>query len=222
MLCCQPWKGNMPCPICEKRKPERLCPAKGETICSVCCGTGREVTIDCPSDCAYLQRARRQDEAHRKPRTWKDLPMGDVRIPPDLVDDRRDLVAGLSVSLLEFAQQNPAMHDADTAEAFAALAETYRTLTSGLYYEKPPDGGLPRALYAHLAQFLEKFKKESAEAADFPAIKDSEIFLVLVFFLRFGRVRSNERLRSRAFLDFLRVQFPQAPPNADAPRIVLP
>jgi hypothetical protein len=212
----------MPCPICEKRKPERLCPAKGETICAVCCGTEREVTIDCPSGCTYLLRARRQDEANHKPISWKDLPMADVRIPPDLVDDRRDLVAALSLSLLEFAQQNPAAHDSDAAEAFAALAETYRTLTSGLYYEKPPAGGLPRALYAHLAQFLENFKKESAQAAGFPAIKDTEIFQLLVFFLRFEKARSNARPRSRAFLDFLRQQFPPAAPPADAPRIVLP
>lgn len=212
----------MPCPICQKRKPERFCPAKGETICAVCCGTEREVTIDCPSDCTYLLRARRQDVANRKPVSWKDVPMSDVRIPPDLVDDRRDLVAGLSVSLLEFAQQNPAMHDGDAAEAFAALAETYRTLTSGLYYEKPPAGGLPRALYSHLAQFLEKFKKESAEAAGFPVIKDTEIFQILVFFLRFEKARSNARPRSRAFVDFLGAQFPQAAAVADAPRIVLP
>ena len=212
----------MPCPICEKRKPERFCPAKGETICAVCCGTEREVSIDCPFDCTYLQRARRQDEASRKPISWKDMPMGDVRIPPDLVDDRRDLVAGLSLSLLEFARQNPAAHDSDAATAFAALAETYRTLTSGLYYEKPPEGGLPRALYAHLAQSLEKLKKETAEAAGFPAAKDSEIFLILVFFLRFAKARSNTRPRSRAFLDFLRQEFPQAAPPAEAPRIVLP
>lgn len=212
----------MACPICEKRKPERLCPAKGETICAVCCGTEREVSIDCPSDCVYLQRARRQDEANRKPISWKELPMSEVRIPQETVDERRDLVAGLSVSLLEFARQNPAMHDANAAEAFAALAETYRTLTSGLYYEKPPAGGYPRALYAHLGQFLEKLQKETAEAAGYPAAKDSEIFLILVFFLRFVKARSNTRPRSRAFLDFLRQQFPQTTPPTDAPRIVLP
>ncbi len=212
----------MACPICEKRKPERFCPAKSETICAVCCGTEREVTIDCPHDCPYLQRARRQEEANRKPISRKDLPMGEVRIPADLVDDRREIVAGLSLSLLEFSRQNPAMHDADAAEAFAALADTYRTLTSGLYYEKPPAGGSPRALYAHLGQFLEKLKKEAAGGAGFPGAKDSEIFPILVFFLRFVKARANSRPRSRAFLDFLRQQFPQAAPPAEASRIVLP
>ena len=42
------------CAICGKRRPERFCPAKGEKICAPCCGKEREVTLDCPSDCAYL------------------------------------------------------------------------------------------------------------------------------------------------------------------------
>ena len=37
----------MTCPICENRKAARFCPAKGENICAVCCGTEREVTISC-------------------------------------------------------------------------------------------------------------------------------------------------------------------------------
>src|SRR5262249_16974412 len=41
------------CPICEKRKGARFCPAKGEKICAICCGTEREVTIDCPVHCSY-------------------------------------------------------------------------------------------------------------------------------------------------------------------------
>jgi hypothetical protein len=212
----------MLCPICANRKPQRFCPAKGETICAVCCGTEREVTIDCPSDCTYLQRARRQDAANRKPMSWKDLPLSDVRIPPDFVDEHRELIAALSLSLLEFARHNAVLHDADVAEALAALAGTYRTLTSGLYYENPPAGGIPRALYSHIAQFLEKLKKERAEAAGFPAVKDSEIFHMLVFFLRFEKSFTTGRPRSRAFLDYVREHFPSAKEAEDAPRIVLP
>ena len=35
----------MSCPICEKRKASRFCPAKAEKICAVCCGTEREVYV---------------------------------------------------------------------------------------------------------------------------------------------------------------------------------
>ncbi len=211
----------MICPICGKRKPERFCPAKGETICAVCCGTEREVTIDCPSDCTYLIRARRNEEEHRQRLSPKELPLPDVRIPPGLPEERSQVVAAMSANLLEFAAENRGLHDADVAAAVAALADTYRTLSSGLYYEKPPDGGLPRSLYSHLAEFIEKLKAQDAERAGFPTIKDTELFYLLVFLLRVARVHSNGRPRSRAFLDFLREEFPQAVP-AQAPRIVLP
>jgi hypothetical protein len=29
-----------------------------EQICAVCCGTKREIEIDCPSNCAYLRSGR--------------------------------------------------------------------------------------------------------------------------------------------------------------------
>ena len=50
----------MACPICQKRKAKRFCPGKDESICPVCCGTEREVTIDCPGDCPYLVASRPQ------------------------------------------------------------------------------------------------------------------------------------------------------------------
>ena len=51
----------MVCPICNKRKVKRLCPARAESICSICCGEQREVTIDCPTDCVYLVASRDYD-----------------------------------------------------------------------------------------------------------------------------------------------------------------
>jgi hypothetical protein len=54
-------------------------------------------------------------------------------------------------------------------------------------------------------------------------MKDGEFFQLLVFFLRFGRLRSNGRPRTRAFLEFLRSQFPAEAGVAKAePRIILP
>src|SRR2546422_5223162 len=55
----------MICPICHKRKAKRFCPARGDSICSVCCGTEREVTIDCPSDCPHLIASRQDRKSTR-------------------------------------------------------------------------------------------------------------------------------------------------------------
>jgi len=54
-------------------------------------------------------------------------------------------------------------------------------------------------------------------------VKDSDALFVTIFLARVLRHRSNGRPRCRAFLDFLRSQFPQAAPvEKDAPRIIVP
>ncbi len=213
----------MRCSLCNKRKPERYCPAKSEKICTVCCGTEREVTLDCPSDCAYLVAAHRYEDEHRKPVPVEEIPFPDLELPRDLIHERESVVAGLVFALLKFAAGQPSLTDRDALTALAALAETYRTLGSGIYYEKPPDAALPRGLYDELAKFIEDHKKQDAERAGFTTLRDSEVFHLLVFLLRVGRSRTNGRPRARGFLEFLRAQFPRvAGIEREAPRIILP
>jgi hypothetical protein len=211
------------CPICQKRKAERFCPAKGEKICAVCCGTEREVTIDCPIDCGYLIAAHRYEINHRKPLSISDIPFPDVEFPPDLIHEHGPVVSGLGFAILKSAAETPSTVDADTLVALQALAETFRTLGSGIYYEKPPAGGPPQAIYAALAKFLEDYKRESAERGGAGRVKDGDIFNLLVFLLRVGWQQTNGRARSRMFLEFLRSQFPrEAAAQQEAPRIIVP
>jgi len=211
------------CPICEKRKPKRFCPAKTEKICAVCCGTEREVTIDCPSDCAYLVAARRYEAEHPQPLPPEEVPHPDVDVSPDLIHERRAVVSGFSYHILKFALENRAVNDADVLAALAALADTFRTLGTGLYYEKPPDSSARRGLYELLLHFVEEVRKQESERAGFAILKDSEVFHLLVFLLRVGKRQTNGRPRSRAFLDFLRAQFPRsAELQPEPPRIIVP
>jgi len=211
------------CTICNKRRAERYCPAKGEKICAVDCGTEREVTIDCPSDCAYLLAAHRWEESHPKPLSEREMPFPDVSLPGDLIHTRQAALSGLAYTVLIYAADQRSLADTDVFAAAQAMAETYRTLLSGIYYEKPPDGAVAAGLYAAIGKFIEGEKKRGTEDRQFPALKDSEIFHLLVFFLRFGRLRSNGRPRTRAFLEFLRAQFPrELGLTKEEPRIIMP
>ena len=211
------------CQICNKRRAERYCPAKGERICAVDCGTGREVTIDCPSDCAYLLAAHRWEESHPKPLSENDMPFPDVSFPADLIHTRQAALSGLGYTVVVYAAEQRSLADADVFAAAQAMAETYRTLISGIYYEKPPNGVVAAGLYAAIGKFIEDEKKREAENPQFPALKNPEIFHLLVFFLRFGRLRSNGRSRTRAFIEFLRAQFPRDMGlTKEEPRIIMP
>ena len=211
------------CPICNKRRAERYCPAKGEKICAIDCGTEREVTIDCPSDCAYLAAAHRWEQSHPKPLAETDVPFPDVTLSSDLIHTRQAMLSGLGFTVLIYAAEQRSLADSDVFTAVLAMAETRRTLLAGIYYEKPPEIPVAAGLYTALAKFIEEEKKHSAEHPEYPALKDTEIFHLLVFFLRFGRLRSNGRPRSRAFLALLRSQFPsEAGVSKEEPRIILP
>ena len=210
------------CAICNKRRAERYCPAKGEKICAIDCGIEREVTIDCPSDCAYLVAAHRWEQSHPKPLAEGEVPFPDVSFPAELIHTRQTVLSGLGYSVLIYAADQRSLADSDVFAAVQAMAETRRTLLSGIYYEKPPEIPVAAGLYAALAKFIEEEKKHAAEHPEFPALKDTEIFHLLVFFLRFGRLRSNGRPRTRAFIEFLRSQFPiEAGVSKEEPRIIL-
>jgi len=212
----------VPCPICEKRKAARFCPAKGEKICAVCCGTEREVTIDCPPDCSYLVAAHRYEDEHRRSLA-ADTPLLDEKIPQDIVYTHQQLMAALAFSIAKFCAVQPAAVDADVLAAIQALARTYKTLSSGIIYEKPPDAPLPRELYAALIALFSELKKQQAERASSTSLKDSELFYLLVFLYRMGLLRTNGRPRSRRFIEFLRGQFPQSSElKREESRIIVP
>lgn len=212
----------MNCSICEKRKAVRYCPAKGEKICAVCCGTQREVTINCPPDCPYLVAAHRYEDEHKR-ELHLDTPFLEERVPQEILHTHQQLMAALSYQIAKFAGGQPSAADPDVVAALAALAGTYKTLQSGLLYERIPDIPVQRDLYLALSQFLNEIKKKAAEAGNSSAVKDIAVFQVTVFLYRMGLLRSNGRPRSRRFIEFLRSQFPQAgEAKREEPRIIVP
>jgi hypothetical protein len=214
----------MACPICEKRPPKRFCPAKGEKICPICCGKEREVTIDCLSDCSHLISAHRYEAEHKKPIPAQDFPYRDVSFPPDFVYEHWPVVSNIAEAILTFQFQNKDLNDNGISAALESLAETYRTLGTGIYYEKPPDLPVARALYGQIAESLQTSRKQAAEHTGFASsLKESDIFRLLVFLLRICRQETNGRPRSRAFLGVLGSRFPLAESaSKQMSRIILP
>jgi hypothetical protein len=210
------------CAICAKRRPERFCPAKGEKICAPCCGREREVTLDCPPDCAYLIAAHRYEQEHRKPLTEAEIPFPGVEFSSNLIYEREPFVSGLAFTISQFAANHPELTDEQALTAMTALAQTYRTLVSGIYYEKPPGAFPAAALYSSMTSFIQDYKKKESERLGFSVIKDSEIFYLLVFIARLARNWTNGRPRARIYVHFLLRQFPQQELQPEPSRIIAP
>jgi hypothetical protein len=209
------------CSICGKRKANRFCPTKGEKICAVCCGTEREVTIDCPVDCSFLIAAHRYENEHPR-EIPPGTPLWEVRVPQDLLHTRQQLMTALAFTVAKFCTSHLEAHDSDVLAALQALAETHKTLTTGIYYETQPNGLISRELYAAVTSFLSDVKQKIQQAGH-SAPKDLDIFYLLVFLYRMGLVRTNGRPRSRRFIEFLRAQFPQSQDmQREESRIIMP
>ncbi len=210
----------MSCPLCHQRKPKRFCPAEGEKICAVCCGTYREVTIDCPSDCPHLIAARRYGLEHRPPVPPDELPFPEAHLSSDRIEQHQNVIVLLGQTAVEASRETHAT-DADAIEALTAMAETYRTLQSGIYYERAPEGAVAREIYTRLNKALADYKQAQTERTGFAGLKDAEVFDLLVFLLRLGKQETNGRPRSRAFLDFLRPWLPAAPQTGPEPSRII-
>lgn len=209
------------CAICNKRKAKRFCPAKAEMICPVCCGTEREVTIDCPSDCAYLVASRAYDY-ERRAVDWEKMPFRDEKISPSVLDSHEHLFMQLSYLICEYAAANPPLVDSDVEAVYEALARTYQTLAKGIVYEEPPAYPLRRELYEKLGGEINKYKTEkSGVLAAATSVRDSEIRDALILFTQIAAGRSNGRPKGRAFLDHLRSQFKPGTFSARATSILL-
>jgi hypothetical protein len=164
--------------------------------------------------------SRRYDEGRRQV-DWSKVPFADVRIPFEFAESHTRLVAALLASIWEYAQEHRQVVDTDAIAALQALAETYRTLSSGLYYERPPDYLYRRELYYALKEGLEEFKQEETQRAGLAVTRDSEIRDALIFLTQLGATRENGRPKGRAFLDLIRSQLGPEASAIPASNIVL-
>jgi hypothetical protein len=204
----------MACAICKTRRPRRFCPGVRGDICAICCGTEREVTVDCPLDCEYLA------EAHRRERPPElegvEVPHRDVQITERLLAENEPLLIAISTALLQTALSTPGVVDFDARDALDSLARTYKTLQSGVYYESRPANPLAATIYSAMQKAAADFRAEEHRRVGMTRTLDSHVLAILVFLQRFEMERNNGRRRGRAFIDSLRQVYPESRP-AESP-----
>jgi hypothetical protein len=125
-------------------------------------------------------------------------------------------------SIWKYAREYRQVVDADVIAALHALAESYRTLSSGLYYEKPPDYLYQRELYQVLKTALEEFQRVQTQRQGLVTIRNSDLRDSLIYLTQLGALRTNGRPKGRAFLDLIRSQVaPQDSAQANSNIVLL-
>lgn len=206
------------CKICGQRRAKRACPAVHGDICSICCGTEREVSLACPLECEYLREAHHREKP--LPVDPKNVSDRDIEVSEAFVRSHEELLLFCVYSLVQAALRTAGAVDTDVLAALEALIKTYRTKETGLLYETRPENtlaaGVQRIFSASLSDYL-KVKEEDEERR----FRDAEILTMLVFLRRIGQQNNNGRPRGRMFVDMLSHMTPDAGVDERAPSIIL-
>lgn len=218
----------MSCAICESRKEKRFCPAVHERICPQCCGNEREVTLDCPSECTYLQQARKNELPRDLSEVEQEALLPEVEVRERFLYEREPLIAGLTFAVMNVARRERGMVDREALSALTSLARRYQTsIRSGLVVEAPTASPTQQALVGEMEKMLAEYRQVEAEHLGHSTLREPEVLQALVFLVRMGHAHSSGRPKSRAFLDFIAAQFPEektviASPGEGGSRIVMP
>jgi len=214
------------CAICGVRKPRRHCPGVRGDICTVCCGTEREQSVDCPLECIYLHEAHQHEKAPEFDASI--LPNTDIKVTEEFLRENQLVMAFLATTIYEAALANRGATDYDVREALDALVKTYRTMNAGLYYDTVPVNTFAAGIVTSVQSKVAEIRKREAEATGGSTLRDSAILGVLAFLQRLEYGHNNGRRRSRAFIDFIGQFYIPVDDSGevsslepDAPRIIL-
>jgi len=211
----------MACRLCHLRRPRRFCPGIGSDICAPCCGTARETTIDCPLDFEYLREARKREKpAPFDPETAPDR---DIRVTEQFLREHEPLAIFLAREVANAGFAVPGAADPDVREALAALARTFRTLESGVIYERRPENPRAAAIYEAAQAAVPEFRRREQQEFGMQRTRDADVLGVWVFLERLGLANDHGRPRGRAFLEMLWGAYGEgAPSPRPASSLILP
>jgi len=205
----------MVCPLCENRRARRSCPAVGQQICAVCCGTKRLVQIQCPADCPYLASAREHPAAVVVRLQQRDVAFVAQGIR-DLSDRQSELFFLIATTLI--GKRGPgllqSLIDEDVIYAMTAMAGTLETASRGVIYEHRPASLAAERLAATLKPVIAEAGRGLGSAFERDA---AGVMRRIADVARDARAGDPEN--RRAFVDLLERVLPQTgrPDESDAP-----
>jgi hypothetical protein len=141
-----------------------MCPAKGATICSSCCGSKRRVEIDCPSDCTWLDGAHAGSWEGRETERRRDA----RRLGPHvgrLSHSQADLFFLSLVGLTALRARRRDLDDARLASAVGALRKTVDTRLRGILYDHAAEDLRAQGLVVELRGIFAARDEQGREVA---------------------------------------------------------
>lgn len=188
------------CTICEARKGKRYCTARGEDICTQCCATEREVTINCPFECSYLRDSRLHE---KREFSEAGMPHRDVKIDDEFLKRSEMVLMLMAAFMNNTLKPVPNATDKEAREAIEALVASYRKGEN-----VDPEGEVAQGIVTRFREKLDPFKAELQDREAGP-FADTAFLGVLVFMARVAYGYDNGKPNGRAYVHYLRAAFPE-------------
>jgi hypothetical protein len=204
------------CRLCRQRKAKRACPALGEDICAVCCGTKRLTEIVCPPTCVYLAAAREHPAASVVRQQQRDTALL-VRAAGDF--SKRQVELLLLMMTFVGTYQPPEFQrllDEDVGDAARALGATFETAGRGVIYEHRPQSAPAERLVTALKPLLAEAGRNGGTSFD----RDAAIVLRTIG-ETIDATRKLEPDNHRAFIDWAGRVLRERQSEADRPRQIV-
>ncbi|MBM3778267.1 MAG: hypothetical protein FJW23_08510 [Acidimicrobiia bacterium] len=216
----------MLCPLCNQRKARRTCPALDRAICSVCCGTKRQVEIACPPDCVYLTSSREHPAAVVRRRQEQDV-RAILPFIRQLTERQYQLFFVLHSAITRYQPSGvQRLTDTDVAEAAGSMAASIETAARGVLYEHTPQSPIARRLVEEMKQVLDAVEKEVGRSMQ---LETAVVLRSIERGAREAGATAGAGGSDTAYLQIMgrllgeaRARRPEEEAAADGPRIILP
>jgi hypothetical protein len=165
----------------------------------VCCGTKREIEIDCPSSCSYLKASRSYEleKPIPDPQVARKVHTYDARF----MERYYLILDSVTRAVIDEHGASKELVDSDVIAVFNSLKATMKTLSSGIYYESLPEGLTRLSLFRRLKSVLDELMQPDPSSGR-PALKVTEAIDVLDFLTIAAQANSSVRPKSRRYLDW--------------------
>ena len=205
----------MKCAVCNQRKAKRPCPAKGSSICSLCCGEKRVLELNCPETCEYLKAGREHESAEFSRRLRSQDPARQEK-SRRILTENQDAVAHLEYTIAQQRLLSRDLSDDDVAQAVHMLLDAYRTEDKGILYERNSDDLRVEPIRMELREVLESYRNpEGKEEKGIVDPKRTRLPLknaieCLEFLQSMIEAFSKDRRSASSYVDFLARMTPKA------------
>lgn len=183
----------------------------------MCCGTKREIEIDCPSDCAYLHAGRSfrsEREPARQPSRSR------MQYDEKFFSRHAPVIATLAKVIVEERNRTPNIVDNDSIQAYLSLKSTLETLSNGLYYETAPENNVvAAALFRRMKESVDQMMLPNKDG---PLLTIIDALNVVDFMISTAEFHSSGRPKTREYLDWLATMLPQASKQKEHSGLIVP